>query len=270
MPVIAQGKNEEELEKRLGAALLAGDTAVSIDNCDTTLEGAFLCQALTQQRLNIRILGQSRNAETPVNATIFANGNNLTIVGDLVRRTMMGAMDAQCEQPELRTFSVNIAKHAKAERGRLVTAALTVLRAWQVARGQDGILPPLGGFEHWSQRVREALVWLGCADPCTTIAKVRSNDPEYEALMAVIMQWRDHLGLSNSHKVQEVIERALNVRDFHNALLAVAESRGASGVISNDRLGRWQRKVEGRFVGKLRLSKDGRADGYSLWKLSDR
>src|SRR4029077_10311316 len=57
MPVISQGRTEEELEKRLGAALLAGDTAIALDNCEHPLESSFLCQALTQQKLNIRMLG---------------------------------------------------------------------------------------------------------------------------------------------------------------------------------------------------------------------
>jgi hypothetical protein len=46
MPVIAQGRSEEELEKRLGAALLAGDVAISIDNCDHVLQSALLCQVV--------------------------------------------------------------------------------------------------------------------------------------------------------------------------------------------------------------------------------
>ena len=100
MPVIAQGRTEEELEKRLGAALLAGDIAISIDNCDHPLESVFLCQALTQRKLNIRVLGKSKNVETPVNATIFATGNNLVIAGDLTRRSLRCGMDAQCERPE--------------------------------------------------------------------------------------------------------------------------------------------------------------------------
>ena len=133
MPVIAQGRTEEELEKRLGAALLAGDMAISLDNCDHVLEGSFLCQVLTQRQLNIRILGQSRNAETPVNATIFATGNNLTIAGDLIRRSLLCSMDAGCERPELRVFNVNAIEATKANRGELVCAALTVLRAWHLA-----------------------------------------------------------------------------------------------------------------------------------------
>jgi hypothetical protein len=83
MPVISQGRTEEELEKRLGAALLAGDPAISLDNCEHVLQSAFLCQALSQQILNIRLLGLSRVVETPVSATILATGNNLTIGGDL-------------------------------------------------------------------------------------------------------------------------------------------------------------------------------------------
>ena len=86
MPVISQGRTEEELEKRLGAALLAGDSAIALDNCEHPLQSTFLCQALTQQRLNIRVLGTSKNVETLVNAAMYATGNNLIIVGDLTRR----------------------------------------------------------------------------------------------------------------------------------------------------------------------------------------
>ena len=78
MPVISQGRTEEELEKRLGAALLAGDIAIALDNCEHPLQSTFLCQALTQQKLNIRVLGASKNVETLVNAAMYATGNNLT------------------------------------------------------------------------------------------------------------------------------------------------------------------------------------------------
>ena len=50
----------------------------------------------------IRVLGQSRHVEVPVNATIFATGNNLQIAGDLTRRTLLCTLDARCERPELR------------------------------------------------------------------------------------------------------------------------------------------------------------------------
>jgi hypothetical protein len=116
MPVISQGRTEEELEKRLGAALLAGDTAIALDNCEHPLESSFLCQALTHQKLNIRMLGVSKNVETPVNAAIFATGNNLSIVGDLTRRALISALDAKCERPELRLFDTDILDIARTQR----------------------------------------------------------------------------------------------------------------------------------------------------------
>jgi hypothetical protein len=273
MPVIAQGRTEEELEKRLGAALLAGDIAISLDNCDHPLESVFLCQALTQRKLNIRVLGKSKNVETLVNATIFATGNNLVIAGDLTRRSLRGGMDARCERPELRTFDHDALQDAQANRGKLVTAMLTILRAWHLS-GERIPLSLFGSFEDWSQRIREPLVWLGCADPCSTVTEMREGDPEREALAMVVMQWKANLNLEQSYTVQEIIGRAINVTEFHAALLVVAEERGGK-FVSNDRLGRWFKKVQGKIIneqahGKIfsyKLLRDGIRRGYPLWKL---
>src|SRR4029077_2471621 len=80
-PVMAPGKTEEEAEKRLGAALLGGDAIVAFDNCTAALSGTLLCQALTQHRVRIRILGLSQQVGMPVSALFTATGNNLTIEG---------------------------------------------------------------------------------------------------------------------------------------------------------------------------------------------
>jgi putative DNA primase/helicase len=265
MPVIAQGRSEEELEKRLGAAMLHGDQLVSIDNCDHVLQSAFLCQALTQQRLIIRELGLSRNIETPVNAAIYATGNNLTIAGDLNRRTLLCSLDAKCEHPEQRQFTGNLIEYVKENRGVLVTAALTVLRAWH-ASGQVRGLAPLGSFEEWSQRVREPLVWLGRADPCKTMLKVKDNDPARLNLSIVLVQWKEHLG-TDPYKVQEVINRAVNVADFHLALANATHTR-SDKVVGNMQLGRWLKKIEGRIVDGLMLNQTGNTAGYPIWSLT--
>jgi hypothetical protein len=251
MPVIAQGRSEEELEKRLGAALLHGDQLVSIDNCDHELQSSFLCQALTQQRLNIRLLGFSQNVEIPVNAAIFTTGNNLTIAGDLNRRTLLCSLDARCEHPEQRKFAGDLIQHVKENRGQLVAAALTVLHAWHTSgQGFNVGKSPLGSFEDWSHRIRNPLIWLGRADPCETMLKVKDSDPGRLALSTVLTQWKEHLGIDSEHTVQQVINSAVNVADFHVALVNVARMRGNS-LVSNERLGRWLKKIEGQIVGGL-------------------
>ena len=264
-PVISQGRSEEELEKRLGAALLSGDTVISIDNCDHDVASSFLCQALTQQRLKIRLLGHSRQIEVPINAAVYATGNNLTIADDLVRRTLLCSIDAKCEQPELRRFDFNVVETIYADRGRLVAAALTLLRAWHAA-GTPAQAEPYGGFEDWSRRVREALIWLRREDPCKSVTKVRDSDPVRSALEAVLEQWKVVLGISTHKTVQEVINAGLVDQNLHSALLSVA-GNDSGLLVSNRRLGWWLKRVEGKIVNKLRLVRAGSSRGYPLWKL---
>jgi hypothetical protein len=128
MPVISQGRSDEEFVKCLSAALLAGDLGISIDNCERELKSDFLCQVLTQPKLNIRLLGLSTNIETQMNAMLFATGNNLAFSGDIIRRTLMCTMDAGVERPELRDFKTDVVEEAQDRRGELVVAGLTVLR----------------------------------------------------------------------------------------------------------------------------------------------
>ena len=106
----------------------------------------------------------------------------------------------------------------------------------------------------------------GKADPCDTIDKVRKGDPARDDLGAVLLQWREHLGMISAYSVQQVIERAVNVPTFYTALMNVAASK-TSGSVSNDRLGRWLKRVQGKIVNGLKLLQDGSMHGYPLWKL---
>jgi Bifunctional DNA primase/polymerase, N-terminal len=265
MPVIAQSSSREEFEKRLGAALLSGDAVISIDNCSSEVDSDMLCQALTQRELRIRLLGYSRLVKTPVTALFCVNGNNLVIANDLTRRTLLCRLDAGMERPERRTFKRNVMEVARTDRGRLVAAALTVLRGWHAARTVIGI-EPMGSFEEWSFRIRQPLIWLDRADPCDSIETVRENDPFRSQLNTVLMQWKEKLGTQNSFTVRQVIERAVIDPDFYGALAAVAIS-STGGSLSNDRLGRYLGRNNGKIVGNLKLTRIGNTHGYPTWQV---
>jgi hypothetical protein len=264
-PMISQGKNEEELEKRLGAALISGDQIISLDNCDHEISSIFLCQALTQQQLKIRLLGFSRHVGVPITATFFCTGNNLTIGNDLTRRTLLCQLDAGMERPELRSFKQNVLETIRANRGRLVAAALTILRAWHLGGTAIGI-EPLGSFEDWSFRIRSPLLWLDRHDPCDSIATVRESDPYRSMLNTVLVQWKEKLGVISKYTVQQVIQRAIVDPDFFGALAIVASAAHGSG-ISNERLGRWLNKNNGKIVNRLKLVRVGSLHGYLLWQV---
>jgi len=266
-PVIAQGSKQEEFEKRLDAALIAADLIVNIDNCDHELTSSRLCQMLTQQRLVIRLLGYSKQVEVIINAAVYATGNNLTIANDLTDRTLLCSLDAGCERPGARHFDFDVIEDIHSERERLVIAALTVLRAWHIA-GEPQQADPMGGFEDWSRRVRGALIWLGKADPCGSQITIHARDPGRSEFEAVAQHWETHIraGIKMEYTVQEIINAGLIDNGLHTALMAVAANRSGP-MVSNDRLGRWLRKNEGRIVGNLKLVRSGIRDGYSLWTL---
>ena len=153
-------------------------------------------------------------------------------------------------------------------RGELVAAALTVLRAWHVAAASERRnISALGSFEVWSFRIRETLIWLGKIDPCESLADIRETGPHRTALVTVIMQWNQHSQLETAYTIRQVLDRAILVSDFYAALMSVAASH-SGGMVSNDRLGRWLNRNQGKIVNRLRLLRTGTRDGYPLWKLT--
>jgi hypothetical protein len=282
MPVIGQGKNEEEFEKRLSGCLLAGDQLISIDNCKSVLEGQFLCQAVSQSMLGIRVLGRTGNVETLNSSLILANGNNLHFAEDMCRRALLAIMDAQCERPELRHFDVCLPDFIREHRPALVVAILTVLRAWHVSNTRVGV-DPLGSFETWSYGVRECLIWLGHEDPVLTMPAVRANDPKREALSALLAEW-DHALSDQQCTIQGIISRAQQLahpppptedeapitpnRAFKDALLAIAEKKGATDTICPLRLGHYLPRIAGKFVNGQAIKRLSSPQGYSQWQLT--
>ena len=264
--VIAQGPTDSETEKRLGALLLAGEAVIAIDNVERQLGGEFLCQALSQDFVRSRILRKSEAPELPANALVTATGNNLTLHADITRRALLCQIDPRCERPELREFAEDPIDVAKGQRGALVAAALTVLRAHQVA-GLPKQPPPLGGFTSWSRRVRDALLWLGEADPVETMELARELDPKLEVALAVLNAWHSSVGpepITAKGLVEEALKHGRPRSELHEALLVVA---GAGGTLSPAKLGYWIRANRDRQFGGLRLVRDGITHGTPRWRV---
>ena len=141
---------------------------------------------LTESTLGDRILGVSKVATVPTNCLVMANGNNLSIKGDMQRRIIAARIEAG-ENPERRTFKrADLLQWVKDNRPRLVAAGLTVLRAYDAAGRPRVQMTPYGSYEDWSARVRAPLMWLGEADPVRTNERFKVGDPERESLTRVL------------------------------------------------------------------------------------
>jgi putative DNA primase/helicase len=248
-PVIAAGRTEEETEKRLGAELMTGQPIITIDNLNGELSGDFLCQAIERATVKPRVLGRSETKRIPNTVSWFGNGNNMRIVGDVVRRVVLCSMDANMERPELRKFGGDPVAAVLADRGRYIAAALIIVRAYLDA-GCPNLCAPLASFEDWSRLVRSSLVWLGRADPVATMEAARADDPSRANLRAVIAAWATVVGLDKPLTAGDLIDRACSTADanmdLNRAISAVASPPGRHEIDAM-RLGRWLGRNRGRI-----------------------
>lgn len=176
--------NAEEMDKRLSAAAIEARPILNLNNLTDNLESGLLCQMITESPISIRPFG--KNTETIScdcrGMTIFANGNGIRIVGDLVRRTVTCRIDAKMESPEERTFAFDPIELVKANRGKYLAAAFTIARAYLAADTPKVDAVHVAGFEKWARFVQRPLVWLGAGDPFSSKNDAKAMDPERAAL----------------------------------------------------------------------------------------
>ena len=188
------GWSEEELEKRIGAALAKGDPVLNLDNAERPLGGDVLNQIITQSSVAIRILGQTKKPDLPTNCAVFATGNGLRVVGDMTRRTLLARLDAGMERPEKREFGRDLYKWGADNRGRLVWAALTIAKAYMAAGEPRVEADTLVGFTDWSRMVQRPLVWAGAGDAAKAVERAQANDPQTEQLRTFLVALHQYAG----------------------------------------------------------------------------
>lgn len=268
-------KDETEFKKALVATLLEGSPVTLIDNIVGELNSSFLNSILSQETVSGRILGFSKNAKLSTNLLWLATGNNLTICGDMTRRTLLCTLDAGTEKPAERNFKRDIYQWANDHRGEIVHAALTILRAYQVT---DKPLPnpytPMNGYDDWSHWVRGALIWLGEADPKKSQLEIEAHDPEREGLRTVLQAWYDHFG-SDFVTTKDLLNREAPdggcVPDSQLALYqALLEAIPHGRELTGRLLGKWLARHNGRMIDGLGLhqGKDRHAK-TALWQVSE-
>ncbi|MFS2175641.1 toprim domain-containing protein [Rhizobium pisi] len=259
--VVTPSADEAELEKRIGAAALAGDQIISIDNITHILRSDQLCQMLTQEEVLVRVLGSSKNVRIPSTGLICATGNNLTVYGDLNRRTIRIRLDANCEKPDERRFTFNALDLAKRKRADLVAAALTIARAYLVA-GMPDRASPMGSFEDWSNVVRSALLWLNMGDCRGDVDEMRSEDPEKLALAEIID------ALPNMPFTVKDVCNLIN--EDPDARRALSQFMDKGGTFSTKRFGGYLRRFRDTFVGGKCIKLASFDTHGSQWFVSER
>lgn len=184
--------NDEELEKVLGAYALRGASLVSFDNMSRPFCGAPLDRCLTaNDRVELRILGKTEVPSLRWRAVILGTGNNVIVDGDTARRVLVSRMEPAREDPENRPPEEfrhpDLLGWVRAERPRLVRAAMTMVAAW-VAAGRPKTVPGTwGSFESWVSVIPQVIAFSGGANVLTAKpARDAGHDSEASALIAIM------------------------------------------------------------------------------------
>lgn len=263
-PATVISNDREEIRKMITSALREGHSIINLDNVVYPLASPDLAKAITQSEYQDRALGTNRMLRLPTSVLWTATGNNLLFRGDLSSRALLSRIDAEVESPEARTFQIpHLRDFMERNRGGLVAAALTILRAYHVAGRPRQHVKPWGGFEDWSASIREPLVWLGMADPCETRTAVQADDPEREESLTALRALNEKFG--NDEFTAKRIIRHCKSAKLRTALECVAVGRHQE--IDAVRLGWWLRRTRDRICGGLRLEVAGKQSGSNRWKI---
>ena len=242
---------------------------IEFDNLTGDLVGhKSLCTALTSEFMSGRILGVSKTATVGTRALFLSSGNNVGPVQDMTRRCITVRLSPQCEVPAGRTFQrPDLVREVVRERGRFVSAALTIIRAWIVAGRPKTACKSLASYGDWSDLCRQPLLWLGCADPTASVFEAMAEDPDRETLARLLEGWFSHFGKAPA-MVRDAVRQTSGFGEDHAELRQVfLDVAGERGEINNRKLGWWIRRHAGSIVDGRRIMRSAAKGSAERWQV---
>jgi hypothetical protein len=266
MPMAVIGcVNSEEMDKRLAAAAFEAMPILSLNNLSFDLESDILNTMITEGVIGIRPFGRN-DVLVPCDCrgtTVYANGNNIRVVGDLVRRTLTANLDAKMAQPETRTFDFDPIERVKADRGKYLAAIFTIARAYIADGCREVNAAALAGFDGWSRMVRYPLIWLGQPDPVDSMKTTRQLDPNRDDLRQRLEILSKLFGADTEFTAADVEKKATEMTITGGGLYGRPEMRFPELVGAFSRNGH---HVNSRSIGRQLMRDLNRvsSDGYHV------
>lgn len=270
-PVTTFTKNEDETRKRHLSILRAAPPMELIDNVVGQFGGQNVNALATTRIFEDRVLGTSRQLSVMNDTTWYVTGNNIMLAPDTAERCVNVRMQSDLEKPQLRSdFKYpNLFETVRERRLVLLTAALTILKAYITAGKPDQGLPAWGGFEAWSRLVRGALVFAGAADPAASRLELEEGSDvethDKAELLAGLAEWQEASGTTEGRKAREIL---LYMKENPSAAPTLRgyleEASGIPGVLpSSNTFSRHLRDIRGRNLkGLVLICNENPKDGH--------
>ena len=258
----------EEATKAILSLLLSSPAVIEFDDMTTdwTPHG-IINRIFTSEYITDRILGVSKTATVSTRTLFLASGNNVGPTRDLLRRVLTINIDQRSASPATRSYSGTPVEDIREDRGRYVTAVLTIILAWKAAgspRADVENIVTYGGA--WADYCRHPLIWMGLDDPATALLEQVKHDPDADALLALMTEWHRVFG-SSPTTVRKVIAKTFGFGTEEALRDAICEFPVEErGSINASKFGWILKKNVNRIVGNFSFQQST-ADGRVAWKV---
>jgi hypothetical protein len=270
-PIVMHTQNQEEERKSIMSYLRARRSIVIIDNIVGEYGGATVNALATSRTIEGRVVGSNRIMNVVNDTSWILTGNNVILAPDTAERCLHVRLFCKDEKPHLRDGwkYPDLFKTVKEKRNELLSAALTILKAYILAGRPSQKIPAWGSFEEWSALVRGCLVWAGQPDPAESRAELEAQaDTGKQAIAELIDGWSElqqEVNAPEGMKTQEAW--AYLFRGKGNKLKSALEARYESkGIPTPKHISRWLRDVKERNCGgRMLVCKEDPSHGHKWY-----
>jgi bifunctional DNA primase/polymerase-like protein len=269
--------------RQMTAALLSTTSApvVVLDNVTGILRSSALAGMLTASgEISERELGKSTNLTYTNDRVWCVTGNNLSLGGDLVRRTITVMIDPDMAHPETRTdFTIKDLPRWTAEhRNEILWALLVLIRSWTAAGRPAPARAQSDSFAAWETTVGGILAHAGIAGTFDDMSGQRAaaggdDDETAGVLDHLWAKFGDATWTAGQAIAGDAGHMVFDSRDWLpiSTLAKLgrseAEGRKSFGYWLRNRIGRWVTGLDGCG---LVLRKVGKTKDGVTWKLERR
>lgn len=241
----------EEATKAILSIFLSTPAALLFDDMQTNwIPHGAINRALTSDSITERVLGASRTVTASTRSLVMGTGNNVAPIRDMTRRVVTIRLHPKTATPALNSYVGKPAETVRANRGKYVAAALTIVAAYRAAGSPKADVPSIASFGSWSDTCREPLIWLGQPDPATSIISQLRHDPDQDDLGELLRVWYAEFS-DTPVMLRTVIDACANNEGLNDALLDLPVTDRE--IVNRSKFGWYLKRNANRIV-----------DGYEL------
>ena len=269
-------RDDEEIRKRIFTVLRSGARVLIWDNVVGAFDSPSMASCMTSPMLTDRVLGQSISSTVPNRMMLILTGNNLTLQGEMPRRVLVCRIDPEIERPFSRHFELEPFGYCRANRQRMICAALTLIRAYLTRGLETPLNGRLASFEEWDECVRHSVSYANelmpdmFGDVMDSIVANQTADPELETLTIFLKAWFDAFptrAISATELITSV-SGILNDSNLIHLKKAIEDlPLGNQHQLSSKSIGRYLGYRKGRVAGGLVLEPGLKVNERQTWRV---